>query len=241
MTPSYLAADLEPTERELTPPGLRGPAPRRARSYPDALTACAQCGGPLDGPSYGGACEGCAAANGEQDALVDRLCEAADPLPLGEHRELVAAAEDRRRPLAVRLGALRELSARSPFQVTRASCAAELERLEDPERIAESPPGTPTSQSDGAIARAHPRAIVIPGELAARLNRELGELKHLTGAERELWALLRRQLDPGDGYERPTTREWECGCCGATWRSTGTGTLEGPPCPRCHRPGKPRH
>lgn len=88
---------------------------------------------------------------------------------LEELRELRRAAEDRGAPIGGRIAACRALLAPQWPQATRDSAAEALRRLGD-------------------------RPVEIPRELAERLDHDLGALKHLTPAERELWGLLRREL-----------------------------------------------
>lgn len=83
--------------------------------------------------------------------------------------ELQAIAEDRGRPIGERIDACRELSSRRFPDRTRESAQRALFALGD-----------------------HP--VPVPRELAERLDHDLAALKHLTPAERELWALLRREL-----------------------------------------------
>lgn len=122
--------DHEPSVRELTPPELRGPAPRRARSdAPPELTACAQCGGPIYGASYGGTCEGCAAVNGDQDALIERVLEAPRTDP-EEWERIRIAVELRAADPELRLEPAVELARELHAEGERVEERAELSRDE---------------------------------------------------------------------------------------------------------------
>lgn len=236
MTPSYLA-DLEPTARELTPPALReGSAPRRARSYAPELTACATCGGPLDGPSYGGDCSGCAAASGDQDALADRLLDATRPpdLERDEALRLVGIAQDRQRPLADRVAALGALELRAPWARTRLSAGDALERLRRngnipscfrpngelpehlaaPERVAELslPPLEPGQRCELGPACENP----------AVRRRPTAEFPEGIPACPSCYATAERCVSPPDpsaSYRRPVSPVWTCPRCGGPTRS----------------------
>ncbi len=208
MTPSYLP-DLEPTVRELTPPDRRGPAPRRARSYPPELTACASCGGPLEGASYGGACGGCAAADGDQDALVDRLLEAVErELSRPETFALVRAAEDRGLALTVRVAALGRLIVHAN-PTTAASAGHALNVL----------------KRDGRV----PSCFAPTGELSPSVRSYLADAGHELPPDpvelERVEEAERRPYPPHAlNYLRPTSPVWSCPRCGGPTRSANAPT-----------------
>lgn len=108
---------------------------------------------------------------------------------LAELSRLRRAAEDRGAPIGGRIAACRALLAPQWPQATRDSAAEALRRLgDDPDQAHCGPDCEACADEDPAAA------VEIPRELAERLDHDLGALKHLTPAERELWGLLRREL-----------------------------------------------
>ncbi len=101
-------------------------------SYPDDHpTSCVQCSGPLDVEPgrYGGCCTGCAAVNGDPDAIIDRVLEAPRTDP-EEWERIRIAVELRAADPELRLEPTVELARELHAEGERVEERAELSRPE---------------------------------------------------------------------------------------------------------------